>query len=112
METLVALCAFVFGGGKVCLWSRGVAPPSWNAKRARWSREQGPPGGRNPGQVMWVEPGEYRGGLPPEGGPTRKWIQGSVRRSRVAHGTVSLEGRAGRVRGAQAMDVFSVSQET
>ena len=44
--------------------------------------------------------------------PEVEWIQGSVRRSRVAHGTVSLEGRAGRVRGAQAMDVFSVSQET
>lgn len=29
--------------------------------RAQWSREQGPPGGRNPGQVMWVEPGEYPG---------------------------------------------------
>lgn len=33
-------------------------------------------------------------------------------RSWVALGTVSLEGGAGRVRGAQAMDEFSVSQET
>lgn len=91
---------------------------------AGWSREQGPPGGRNPGQVMWVEPGEYRGGLPLEGGPPhrkggnrgvrtdRKWIQVSIRRLLGARGTVSLEGRAGRVSGIQAMDVFSVSQET
>lgn len=42
----------------------------------------------------------------------RKWMQVSVRRSLGARGTVSLEGRAGRVRGARAMDVFSVSPET
>lgn len=42
----------------------------------------------------------------------RKWIQVSIRRSLGARGTVSLEGRAGRIRETQAMDVFSVSQET
>lgn len=61
---------------------------------------------------MWVEPGEYRGGLPLESGPPnrkggnsgvrtdRKWIQVSVRRSLGARRTVSLEGRAGKSEGS------------